>query len=103
VRGVPYDRATTTMSGFAMCAECAREYADPRDRRFHAQPVCCPTCGPRLRLETSDGKAEPGDPIARAAVLIGSGAIVAIKGLGGHHLAANALDARAVAALRERK
>jgi hydrogenase maturation protein HypF len=103
VRGVPYDRATTTMSGFAMCADCAREYTDPRDRRFHAQPVCCPACGPRLRLETSDGKAEPGDPIARTAALIGSGAIVAIKGLGGHHLAANALDARAVAALRERK
>jgi hydrogenase maturation protein HypF len=103
VRGVPYDRAQTTMSSFAMCADCAREYADPRDRRFHAQPVCCPACGPQLRLETSDGKPEPGDPIARTAALIPSGAIVAIKGLGGHHLAANALDARAVAALRGRK
>lgn len=103
VRGVPYDRAATTMSGFAMCAECAREYADPGDRRFHAQPVCCPACGPRLSLETSNGKPEPGDPIARAAALIVSGAIVAVKGLGGYHLAASALDARAVAALRSRK
>jgi hydrogenase maturation protein HypF len=103
VRGVPYDRATTTMSGFAMCVDCAREYADPRDRRFHAQPVCCPACGPTLRLETSDGKPEPGDPIARAAALIQSGAIVAVKGLGGYHLATNALDERAVAALRGRK
>ena len=80
-----------------MCAACAREYADPDDRRFHAQPVCCPACGPRLRLETSDGKPEPGDPIARTAALIASGAIVAIKGLGGYHLAASALDARAIA------
>src|SRR5262249_16931491 len=103
VRDVPYDRQATVMSGFAMCAACAREYADPRDRRFHAQPLCCPDCGPRLRLESSDGKPESGDPIARAAALIESGAILAIKGLGGYHLAANARHARAVAALRGRK
>jgi hydrogenase maturation protein HypF len=103
VRGVPYDRPATTMSGFAMCVACAREYADPDDRRFHAQPVCCPECGPRLQLEASDGVPEAGDPIARAAELIRSGAIIAIKGLGGYHLATSGLRAESVAALRLRK
>jgi hydrogenase maturation protein HypF len=103
VRDVPYDRAATTMSGFAMCAACAREYADPSDRRFHAQPVCCPACGPHLRLETNEGKLEPGDPISRTAELVASGAVVAVKGLGGYHLATSALDERAVVRLRARK
>jgi len=103
VTGVPYDRAATTMRDFAMCDDCAREYADPTDRRFHAQPLCCPACGPRLVLRGRDGKQEPGDPIARTAALLASGAIVAIKGLGGFHLAVSCTDEAAVSALRARK
>ncbi|MFL6137332.1 MAG: carbamoyltransferase HypF [Frankiaceae bacterium] len=106
ITGVPYDRPSTTMAGFAMCADCRREYDDPADRRFHAQPVCCPACGPRLVLRAAAGGApidEAGDPIARAAELLRAGAVVAVKGLGGYHLAADARDERAVAALRGRK
>ena len=76
-RGVPYDRPLTTMAGFAMCADCKQEYEDPADRRFHAQPVCCPACGPTLRFEPGGG-----DPIHEAAAAINQGAIVAVKGLG---------------------
>lgn len=103
VTGVPYDRAATTMAGFAMCAACAAEYDDPADRRFHAQPVCCPDCGPTLRFV--GGRApEPGaDPIGSAAEALRAGAVVAVKGLGGYHLAALATDESAVAALRARK
>ncbi len=92
VRDVPYDRPLTTMSGFAMCAQCAAEYHDPADRRFHAQPVCCPACGPRLRLVHGDGTALSGtdDPIAAAAALLQAGHVVAVKGLGGYHLAVDA-------------
>ncbi|HET9078068.1 MAG TPA: carbamoyltransferase HypF [Acidimicrobiales bacterium] len=99
VADVPYDRANTTMAGFAMCALCRAEYDDPEDRRFHAQPVCCPACGPRLRLIGGPG----GDPVAATAGLLSEGAVVAVKGLGGYHLAALAGDAAAVAALRARK
>jgi hydrogenase maturation protein HypF len=103
VRAVPYDRANTSMASFVLCADCAREYADPADRRFHAQPVACPKCGPRVWLENADGTAGKGDAIALTARLIGSGSIVAIKGIGGFHLACDAGNAQAVAALRSRK
>ncbi len=88
IRDMPYDRAQTTMAGFAMCAMCSGEYGDPSDRRFHAQPTCCPRCGPALRLVSASGEAQlPGDPIAETARLLGQGAIVGVKGLGGFHLA----------------
>src|SRR5689334_11555441 len=98
VRDVPYDRPLTTMAPFAMCGACAAEYHDPADRRFHAQPTCCPACGPRLTLDGS-----PADPIERAAALLRKGQILAVKGLGGYHLAADAGSEAAVAALRARK
>ncbi|MBB2742031.1 UNVERIFIED_ORG: hydrogenase maturation protein HypF [Microbispora rosea subsp. rosea] len=100
VRDVPYDRANTTMAGFPMCADCAREYHDPADRRFHAQPVCCPACGPRLRFVGPGGG---DDPLERAVRLLREGGVLAVKGLGGYHLAALAADEPAVAALRSRK
>jgi hydrogenase maturation protein HypF len=103
VRDVPYDRPFTTMAPFAMCPRCAAEYHDPADRRFHAQPTCCPACGPRLTLHDKAGTPLPGDPLARAAQLIEGGQILAVKGLGGYHLAADARDQAAVAALRARK
>ena len=99
VRAVPYDRATTTMAGFEMCPACEAEYHDPADRRFHAQPVCCPACGPGLRLDGHDGP----DPVSGAAQLLLEGAVVAVKGLGGYHLAADATSEAAVAGLRSRK
>ena len=102
-RDVPYDRATTTMAEFPMCAACAREYDDPGDRRFHAQPIACPACGPRLVLLGRDGCATPGDPLGGAARALRAGAVVAVKSLGGYHLAVVASDERAVAALRARK
>ncbi|MEU1185057.1 carbamoyltransferase HypF [Streptomyces sp. NPDC005820] len=100
VTGVPYDRAHTTMAGFPMCADCAREYGDPADRRFHAQPVACPACGPRLRL-IAPGAVD--DPVAGARALLTRGAILAVKGLGGYHLACDATNENAVALLRRRK
>lgn len=88
-----------------MCADCAREYADPADRRFHAQPVACPACGPRLRLLT--GRPPSGeacaDPVAGARALLAAGAVLAVKGLGGYHLACDATLPGAVAGLRRRK
>jgi len=92
VRAVPYDRLNTTMAAFPLCAECRREYEDPADRRFHAEPVCCPACGPRLSL-----------PVEEAIGLLRDGAILAVKGLGGWHLACDAADEAAVSRLRERK
>ncbi len=107
VRGVPYDRAHTTMSGFALCAECAREYRDPADRRFHAQPIACPVCGPKAWLEPLDGTPATGAmrlaPIAEAVRQLRDGRIVAIRGLGGFHLACDATNADAVTRLRARK
>ncbi|MBT2388409.1 carbamoyltransferase HypF [Streptomyces sp. ISL-1] len=108
VTGLPYDRAHTTMAGFPMCPDCAREYADPADRRFHAQPVACPACGPRLRLlhASPGGPPRPEsatDPVAEARRLLSAGAILAVKGLGGYHLACDASNSRAVALLRHRK
>lgn len=97
-RAIPWDRAQTSMADFPMCGECAAQYGDPADRRFHAQPIACARCGPRLWIEGGDG-----EPVAAAAQLLRSGAIVAIKGLGGFHLACDAMNARAVAELRRRK
>jgi hydrogenase maturation protein HypF len=105
-RAVPYDRAMTTMAGFTMCPACRREYDDPADRRFHAQPNACPACGPRVRLLDRAGRAlpvRPDDAIARTAALLRDGAVVAVKGLGGYHLACNPFDAAAVRILRGRK
>jgi len=102
--GVPYDRAATTMAGFRMCPACAREYADPRDRRFHAQPNACPACGPRLELLDRTGSRLPcEDPIAQAAAALREGGVVAVKGLGGYHLACDATARDAVRRLRARK
>lgn len=103
VRDVPYDRPFTTMAPFAMCSACASEYHDPTDRRFHAQPVCCPACGPQLRLLDAGGAELPGEPLAAAAALLADGAVLAVKGLGGFHVAALASDAAATALLRSRK
>src|SRR5271166_5761884 len=113
VRDVPYDRPLTTMAAFAMCEPCAAEYLDPADRRFHAQPTCCPACGPRLALRDPAGNALAGDPlapdplapepVAAAAELLRQGQILALKGLGGYHLAADAASEEAVALLRARK
>ena len=93
VRGVPYDRPRTTMAGFAMCAACRAEYDDPRDRRFHAQPNACPACGPRATLLGGDGGRGATRSRARRGLLRG-GAIVAVKGIGGYHLACRAADER---------
>lgn len=100
-RDVPYDRATTTMARFTMCDACRREYDDPTDRRFHAQPNACPVCGPQLVITTNTGTViECADAIDGAAGAISRGAIVAIKGLGGFHLACDATNAHAVKRLR---
>jgi hydrogenase maturation protein HypF len=102
--GIPYDRPETTMASFSMCADCAREYDSPEDRRFHAQPNACPACGPRLRALSSTGQEIPySDPISAAARALEDGLIVAIKGIGGFHLACDAASPAAVRRLRERK
>ena len=104
VRGVPYDRPLTTMAGFQMCALCRAEYEDPLDRRFHAQPNACPACGPRVWLAGAGGEELPAaDPIAAAAAALHEGRILAIKGVGGFHLACRAAGERTCAALRSRK
>jgi len=104
-RDVPYDRASTTMAGFAMCSECRREYEDPADRRFHAEPIACPRCGPSVRLlgPSGEGARLGSDAIAAAALALREGRIVAVKGLGGYHLACNATSPAAVRRLRQRK
>jgi len=101
IKQLPYDRLSTTMAGFPMCPACGGEYASPVDRRFHAQPVCCPHCGPRLRLLDGSGRPIDGaDPIAACGSMLESGAIVAVKGIGGFHLACRADRDDAVARLR---
>ena len=126
VESVPYDRQRTTMRDFDMCSKCRAEYEDPEDRRFHAEPICCPNCGPRLFLSelpaiaggltqpirnppviisqfqpsaTADGS----DPLGYARDLLQNGKILAIKGIGGYHLACDALNGDAVESLRSRK
>jgi len=106
VRNVPYDRPNTTMSAFDMCDKCAAQYTDVTDRRFHAQPVACAACGPKIRLTDNKGEiieAQTQEAIAEAARLLSAGKILAIKGIGGFHLAADALNNEAVERLRERK
>ncbi|MGI8749930.1 MAG: carbamoyltransferase HypF, partial [Thermoleophilaceae bacterium] len=104
VEGVPYDRPLTTMAGFLMCERCQAEYDDPADRRFHAQPNACPRCGPALALrDVEGGPLEAFDPLAGAASALRDGRVVAVKGLGGYHLACRADDEQATASLRERK
>ncbi|BCM17540.1 carbamoyltransferase HypF [Mesorhizobium sp. J8] len=106
IEAIPYDRASTSMKGFVMCEECRAEYENPADRRFHAQPIACPACGPRIWLENRAGIAVEGASkavIDRAAALIASGHILALKGVGGFHLACDATDDDAVARLRSRK
>jgi hydrogenase maturation protein HypF len=92
VVGVPYDRALTTMAGFPLCADCRREYEDPLDRRFHAEPIACPVCGPAVT-----------PPLAEAVAALHAGAVVAVKGLGGYHLACDVANEESVARLRARK
>ncbi len=101
IRDVPYDRTLTTMAGFAMCDHCAAEYHDPADRRFHAQPTCCPACGPRLSLLDPAGTV--GSPLEAAAHLLRQDKVLAVKGLGGYHLAVDASSEDAAGALRARK
>ena len=106
VQDVPYDRDKTTMRVFPMCSNCQAEYEDPLNRRFHAQPNACPVCGPRVFFqdERVTMKITPtDDPITIAARRLANGAILAIKGLGGYHLACDALNAEAVQRLRQRK
>lgn len=103
VIAMPYDRATTTMGQFAMCAPCRSEYEDPSNRRFHAQPIACPSCGPKLVFSSRTNGQATGDPIAAAARAIASGAVLAVKGIGGYHLACDARNELAVGELRRRK
>jgi hydrogenase maturation protein HypF len=119
ITDIPYDRPNTTMAGFPLCLACAAEYADPRNRRFHAQPVACPECGPHVWMETGldaypvpPAEAFPGvssanlpsiQAIWRAQQMLSGGLILAVKGLGGFHLACDALNAASVSQLRERK
>ena len=103
VTGGPYDRAQTTMSSFAMCARCRGEYLNPADRRFHAEPIACAVCGPRIESRDAAGRRVEGDALDAAARAIVDGRIVAIKGIGGFHLACDAGSAGAVAELRRRK
>jgi hydrogenase maturation protein HypF len=102
ILGLPYDRASTTMAPWPMDDQCARDYADPLNRRFHAQPVACHRCGPHYTLQCP-GETIHSDAISRAASLLGDGQILAIKGLGGYHLACDARDPATVARLRDRK
>ena len=104
IKDIPYDRPKTTMASFDMCPDCLAEYSNPLDRRFHAQPVACPTCGPQVWLETkSDGELFRDEALSEARRLLLAGKIVAIKGLGGFHLACDATNSAAVAELRQRK
>ena len=104
VRGIPYDRPLTSMAAFTMCPHCRREYEDPGDRRFHAQPNACWECGPQVELWDGSGtKIAAEDPVGAAAEQLKHGAVVAIKGLGGFHLAVDATNSGAVERLRERK
>ncbi len=105
IKDIPYDRPFTTMSGFPLCPECLAEYENPRDRRFHAQPVACPVCGPHVWLEDRSGNqlAQKDDAIHLAREMLKQGLFLAIRGLGGFHLACDASNPTAVETLRQRK
>lgn len=105
VKSVPYDRPYTTMAGFKMCQQCQSEYDDPYDRRFHAQPNACPLCGPHLQLSDSNGSllAERDEALSKTVGALLDGRIIAIKGIGGYHLAVDATNDEAVHLLRTRK
>ncbi|MCB9452881.1 MAG: carbamoyltransferase HypF [Anaerolineaceae bacterium] len=103
IKDIPYDRPLTTMADFPLCPDCAAEYHDPADRRFHAQPVACAACGPEVWLEQDGAPIHGDDALHRTVVLLQQGAIVAVKGLGGFHLACDATNPVAVAELRRRK
>jgi hydrogenase maturation protein HypF len=106
VRDIPYDRVNTSMAPFVQCERCAAEYADPSNRRFHSQPNACPVCGPRISLVTAAGETlatDSGEVAKRTVELLKGGAIVAIKGIGGYHLAVDARSDAAVGELRSRK
>src|SRR5258708_23554092 len=105
IQAMPYDRPNATMHKFTMCVECQAEYENPVNRRFHAQPNACPRCGPHVELWNSRGEvqADHHEALILAANAIGSGAVVAIKGLGGFHLVVDARNPKAVTRLRKRK
>jgi hydrogenase maturation protein HypF len=104
IRGLPYDRPQTTMAAFPLCPDCQREYDDPLDRRFHAQPIACPVCGPQMWLEKDGARLSERDgAISEAKARLAAGDILAIKGIGGFHLACDATNVAAVNRLRERK
>ena len=99
-QNIPYDRSNTTMDCFTMCEACESEYHDPANRRFHAQPNACPVCGPQLMLLNNEGFAvQTQDPISTVCTLLHDGKIVAVKGLGGYHLACDALNSKSVSPL----
>ena len=103
IEGLPYDRHFTTMKGFPLCDFCCAEYNDPLDRRFHAQPIACATCGPSLSFLDRGGQKVAGDPLMLAQNTLQQGLVLAVKGLGGYHLACGATNEQAVRALRRRK
>ena len=103
IEGLPYDRPLTTMREFTMDKYCETQYGDPADRRFHAEPISCPGCGPTLSLLDDKGDRIDGDPIEKAVRLIEQGMILAVKGLGGYHLACLATDVEVISALRKLK
>jgi hydrogenase maturation protein HypF len=104
VRSLPYDRSRTSMALFAMCAACQAEYDDPLDRRFHAQPTACPVCGPRLWLADREGRIlDNPDPVDAAWHLLQEGKIIAVRGIGGFHLCADAQNETVIEILRQRK
>ncbi len=103
ITGIPYDRPATTMAGFAMCDDCLAEYHDPGNRRFHAQPNACPVCGPRLTLLEPGGAKVSGDSLKQTLEALSQGKIVAVKGVGGYHLAVDATNQAALERLRQSK
>lgn len=105
ITGIPYDRPKTTMAAFPLCPDCLREYNDPMDRRFHAQPIACHRCGPQISLIAPSGErlAEKDAAVSKALELLQEGAILAIKGIGGYHLAVDACNPDAIQKLRARK
>jgi hydrogenase maturation protein HypF len=103
IEAMPYDRPNTSMRDFPLCADCLAEYSSPLDRRFHAQPLACPVCGPQLQFREGEKTEEREQALTNALVLLDTGGILAVKGVGGYHLMCDATDAKAVARLRERK